>query len=719
MIAKYIIRLLFLIAPFCLHAQEAAIIPKTGQPPLIDAQLTDGAWQEAGLFTGFKTIQPDYGLPPSEKTEVLLTYDSEFFYVGIRCYDREPGKIKSTVSKRDQVSGDDWVAFCLDAFNDELGAFFFLAKPNGIQADGTLDANANPDILLDMVWESAGQLTADGYVVEMAIPFRSLRFPKGETLTMGFKVARFISRKSEEVDFPGYRPGRGANLAQFQKIELSGIQRGRSFELLPAFTLDKKSTHKNGEMGGGKWDTAPSLTAKMGITSGLTLDATYKPDFSQVETDAGQIDVNLRASVFYPEKRPFFLEGQQWYGFGARPEGSPLREIINTRNIVDPLLGVKLSGKLGKSNMISTLYALDEFPGQSEGAPSGKKAQVGLLRYGRILKNDSYLGASFTGRSFGDKDNYVGGADGRLRSGNRSSFEFHGFGSQSRGEGFSGGRSGHAAGLGWFFNSRKLEIGLGAYDVSKGFQTDLGYLRRQGLLSFITSADYNFFFSQSPLQRLSPYFWGRCQRDHFDEKWECLNVLGTELAFPRQTEISLEAWLGNEVFAGQLFSRNAWSIEARSQITNFLSFGLDIFHGKLIYYDPASPFQGRGTFAGLDISLQPTGSIKSGFSLSHASFFRKGGGKKIYGVNIFRNRTTFQFNKYLFFRTVLEFNAFNKRLQADLLLSFTYIPGTVVYLGYGSIFEKTEWQNREYIRADKFLNTQRNLFFKASYLWRF
>ena len=697
-------------------AEGTLPLPQTPQPPRIDGVLDDAVWQQAAVFTDFKTLKPDFGLPPSEKSEALLAYDRENLYFAIRCYDSEPAKVKATLSARDQDNGDDWVGFCLDADNDEMASFFFLSNPLGIQMDGTLDAAASPDAMLDLVWQSAGKRTPDGYVIEMAIPFRNLRFPKKETLTMGFKIARYISRKSEEVDFPEYRPERGAALTQFQKITVTGVRGGRVLEVLPSFTLSKNDRHEAGEMQGGDWKPAFGATAKIGITSGLTLDATYNPDFSQVETDASQVDVNLRSALFYPEKRPFFQEGQEWFGFSARPDGTFLREIVNTRSIVDPQVGVKLSGKLGSKNLLSTLYALDEYPGTLGELPNGKKAHFSVLRYGRLLTNDSYLGGVFTGWNFDGQHNYIGGADGRLRTGNQSRVEFHGFGSFSGSEGASS--SGHAVGASWHFDSRQWNFRFGGFDISNDFDTRLGYVTRTGATTFPVFAARSFYFENKTLQRISPYYWSRHSRDHAAGRWETFNVLGLELALPRQTEISVSTWLGDEIFAGQRFGRNALRLEAGAQPWNWLRAGLEWRHGQGILYDPENPLPGNETELGASIRLQPTQKIASEFSLRYAGFYKKSGHEKLYNATIWRNVTVLQFNKYLFVRAITEFNTYRKQWREDLLVSFTWIPGTVVYLGYGSQFEKQEWQGAEYVPSVHYLNSQRAWFFKASYRWQ-
>lgn len=199
-------------------------LSKTEKAPRIDGSLDDPAWQRAARFKEFKILHPNAGKAPSERTELYLTYDRNNIYVGVRAFDSEPAKIRSEAKKRDNSGSDDWIAFCLDTRNDESSALFFMITPGGVQIDGTLDANGDSNTTFDTQWSSAATRMPDGWVAEMAIPFRSLPFRGNRHVVMGFRVTRFLSRKSEEVDFPEVQPDNGLELTQFRKIEFSGIE---------------------------------------------------------------------------------------------------------------------------------------------------------------------------------------------------------------------------------------------------------------------------------------------------------------------------------------------------------------------------------------------------------------------------------------------------------------------------------------------------------------
>lgn len=693
-------------------------LPTTTQAPDLDGILDEPLWQSAFVCTDFKTIEPDYGLPPSEFTELYLIYDDEYLYVAFNCRDRQPQQIKASVSGRDQSTGGDWVAFCLDAFNDEGSAYFFATNPFGNQSDGMLDSNAEPDARQDWLWKSSGKLNDGGYVVEMAIPFRSLRFPAGDTLTMGFKAARFISRRSEEVDFPEYRPDGGAALAQFQKISLSGIRSGRTLEILPAVTWNKDIGLNEGRAESLPGKTEFSLTTKIGISSGLTLDATYNPDFSQVETDAGQVDINLRNALRYPEKRPFFLEGQELYGLGGHISDSPLEALVNTRNIVDPLVGLKLSGRIGKDNILSALYALDEYPGNVIDSLNGRMIHHSFIRFGRRLRDDNYLGGIYSYQQFNGRSVMLGGGDGQIRLNASSQLGFHAIASRDRSSGQLA--NGNALGIAYGYSTRKFEFTTGLYNVSEHFHPGLGYLNRRGITNIILSPEYSFYPNSTWLRRITPYYWSRHGYDHPSRLWETFNVFGVHFALPRQSYLNLSTWLANETFSGQQFSRNALRIRFGTEPSNLLAIGGSWLAGKMIYYDPEAPYQGVGHNLELQLTLRPGNNFNFTTTLVQSSLKRPGAQEWVYQYTIWRNRMVYQFNDKLFLRNILEYNVFYQKLAWNVLLSFTYVPGTVVHIGYGSGFERIDWndQTGSYFPADDFMRTEQHFFFKASYLWR-
>ncbi len=718
---------LFLFCGLLPAADGAASVPiyRTDTPPLIDGKLDDTLWQNATRFDNFVTFKPDYGKPTSEKTIVMVAYDRKYIYFAFDCLDSEPAKIKAAMAKRDGIDMDDWIGVVLDTFGDQQGGYLFEVNPLGVQLDGKINADGNGDASFDTIWESKGYINGKGYSAEIAVPFKSLRYPFKKTITMGLLISRYIGRKSEQTSFPELDPEGGAIMTQAQKIELSDVKFERPVEFIPALTYDQGSSHSEGAMSSTGKNTDFSLTGKLGLTSNLTLDATYNPDFSQVEADAGQVDVNLRYSIYYSEKRPFFLEGMENFSFATAMEASTVGAIVYTRTITDPLLGVKLTGKIGGQNVLSGIFSLDEYPGDlaaEEGNLdlAGRNAAFSILRYKRQMKGDSYIGGFFTNRSFAGENNSVGGFDGRWRLNNTSLLEYSFFKSFSREADADSGNQGHSLGLRYNFSNRHWNVDLGFFDLSNDFRIDTGYVTRTGITMVPACIIYTFFPKSKFFQKIDTFWWSYHLVDKHSDLFETYNHLVLRLNMPRQSQLRFDAILGNEVFADQRFSLSGWRVQAYTQIFKQLYLEGGLRPSKRILYDPDSPQQGHGVSADLFFLFQPFDKLSTSLGVSYTNFFRSSDDEKIYDYTIWRSRTTFQLNRYLFVRAILEYNQYWKKISADFLASFTYIPGTVIYLGYGSINEKLQWraEDRDYFPSADYLQTRKSFFFKASYLWR-
>ena len=690
--------------------------------PVIDGRLDDEAWQAGRVFTDFLTIKPDYGRDPSERTEVRITYDRKTLYFAFHCFDREPGQVKAAMARRDNIDMDDYVGIALDTFADQQSGYLLVCNPLGIQMDSMLDANGNGDGSFDMVWQSAGRMDETGYVVEMAIPLKSIRFSFRRELVFKAMAIRVISRRSEQITCPAFYPDRGSMLKQFRPLVFTGVDRERTIEIMPAATYSHDWDREQGVMRSQENRFEPSLTAKFGISSDLTLDATVNPDFSQIESDAGQIDVNLRSSLYYSEKRPFFLEGRENFDYGATFEADPLATIVHTRTIVDPILGLKLTGKAGKRNTFCGLIALDEFPRHQvlDGELMGpaEDAFFAIGRYKRVLRDDSYLGGLYAGREWDGGYNRVVGTDGRIRLTGASTLDFHLFASQTRRPGSPDDATGTAGAVRYTLNRREFNLETGVIEISKAFQTDTGHLSRQGVVMVPVYAGVSFYPKSGLIQKIQPFYWGYQMIDRTCDKVESFNLFVLRLNMPRQSQLRFEGALANELFAGRSFPRHRVAVRGYSQLWKSLYLEGDFYLSRQILYDPEAPVGGHGVQASAGLIFQPTEQFSTTLSLSFANFFRQGSGEKVYDYSIVRNKTSFQVNKYLFFRGVFEYNSYYETLTADLLGSFTYIPGTVFYIGYGVGWDKSQWDGTRDILGNELHQNRRTFFVKASYLWR-
>jgi hypothetical protein len=687
----------------------------TENPPLIDGVLDDEIWNQAPMVSGFKTFVPDFSKDMEEKTEVFMAHDQDNLYFAFKCYD-DPTKIKTSISARDRISADDWVCVNLDSFNDQQTLYGFYVNPSGIQMDSRY-ASGRDDPGIDMVWYSAGNITDEGYEVEIQIPFKSIRYKNGDPVEMGVIFERRISRLSTQGTFPALDPNMGYNfLIQSDPIHYRNVRKFTLFELLPAVTYSNRKVAEEGSMIQDINRADFSLTAKYGITSDLILDATYNPDFSQVESDAGQIDENQRFALFFPERRPFFLEGNEIFNFGGVGHRDPIRSVVNTRSIVNPRAATKLTGRIGKKNTIGAIFALDEIP-PDEVNGGDTHAKAGVLRYKRAFNDDSYIGAAYTTRSINDSYNQVLGADALIRLTQASNIESHFLTSFTKDSANADIRQDHAFVAEYAYRNRKLSTSFSVTDLSEDFQSDIGFVTRTGVTQLKTHFSPKIYPEKKVLKRIDPMLYISYTYDKPSELFEHSYFLNSRFTLIRNSNISASYNWKTEIYRNEIFDRNSFRISAGSQITKRIQFNLSYSNGKKIRYQE-DPYQGYGTDASAGLDLQFSDNFNSQLSYRYSDFFRESNDEKIFDYGIVRSRNTYQFNQYLFFRIILEHNSFRDQLSTDFLASFTYIPGTVVHLGYGSLYDKMKWDDTDYVEDDRFHETVRGFFFKASYLFR-
>lgn len=410
-------------------------MPKFEKPPVIDGKLDDEIWKSATVLKDFYQVQPGDNIAPTKPTEVFLGYDAKFLYVAFHCYD-EPDKVRATIPKRDDIWNDDYVGILFDTFNDGRKAYEFDFSPYGIQADGIWTDGQGEDFNPDIVMESKGILTSDGWSVEVAIPFKSLRYVAGKDKLWGAHFWRRIKRANNELSMwmPMNRDISSWLAQEGHLSGLEGISTERTLELIPSLTISETAKRRPSyfPLAAGQIDPGrlvnepihfdPGLTGKYSLTPNVTLDFAINPDFAQVESDQLVITANQRFPIFFPEKRPFFLEGIDIFQTQI--------QAVHTRTIVDPDLAVKLTGKVDR-NTFGLLVASDNAPGNytaeerltADSRLIDKNAMVGVLRLKRdIGKKDSYIGFLGTYRKFVDTYNELGGLDSRFRINKQTTF---------------------------------------------------------------------------------------------------------------------------------------------------------------------------------------------------------------------------------------------------------------------------------------------------------
>jgi hypothetical protein len=418
-------------------------LPLFAKPPLIDGKLDDDVWKNAAVLKDFYQVQPGDNIAPSKPTEVMLGYDARFIYIAFHCYD-EPDKVRANIPKRDDIFNDDYVGILFDTFNDKRKAYEFDFNPLGVQADGIWTDGQGEDFSLDVVLESKGMVTTDGYTIEVAIPFKSIRYVGGKDTLWGVHFWRRIKRFNNELDMwmPISRDisswlAQAGHLTGFE-----GLSAERTLELIPSLTLSETGKRKPPITAaqiaqGGRFVNEPikfdlGLTGKYSLTPRVTLDFAINPDFAQVESDQLVVQANQRFPIFFAEKRPFFLEGIDIFNTQIAA--------VHTRTIIDPDYAVKLTGKVDR-NTFGLLLASDNGPGNfsEDERPTAnprlldKNASVGILRLKRdIGKSDSFIGFLGTYRRFVDIYNELAGFDGRFRIDKQKTFSWQALGTHSR-----------------------------------------------------------------------------------------------------------------------------------------------------------------------------------------------------------------------------------------------------------------------------------------------
>ena len=487
----------------------AANIPKFEAAPVIDGQLTDPVWQNAAIFGDFFQTQPGDNVKPTFPTEVMMGYDAKNFYIAFRIT-QDRSTVRATVARRDNIFDDDYVGMYLDTFNDQRQAYTIFVNPLGIQADGIFTEGRGEDYSVDIVMESKGVLTENGFTVEIAIPFKSLRYEAGKGKQWGLHIFRRLKYNNNELN--AWMPNNRSVLGSLNKAGhitgMEGIETTRQLEINPSFTVSESGRRTRFTFDGNPRGRFVNdglkgefgMTAKFGLTPTTTLDFAYNPDFAQVEADAPVTSANQRFPIFFSEKRPFFLERIDIFQ-------SPMN-VVNTRAIVDPDIAAKLTGRMGK-NTFGIMYASDNAPGnyskderqslfncmRLRTDPSllcnnerfvNKNADIGVLRLKRDITKDNTLGLFATTYSFVDQHNYTGGFDGRFRLSPKTVATFQVNGSHSRRLLYDTNRDqdyyGTGNGLGYNIYveraGKNLYMNYLAEGKSKNYRSDVGFNSR-------------------------------------------------------------------------------------------------------------------------------------------------------------------------------------------------------------------------------------------------
>src|SRR5215470_8046621 len=484
-------------ATLTLRAQEPAEfkIARAVEPPKIDGILNDDVWKQPPLPLGeWISYNPLRGGHADQRTEVHIAYDDRNIYFAFHCFDTEPDKIRTTISRRDAAFNDDWIAMSLDSAGTGQTAYHLFVNPSGIQMDALNTSASGEQFEADLLWDSAAKVGDDGYTVEIRLPLQTIRFSGGSQVRMGSLFFRKISRTGVSYSWPEILPGQWV-FESHAHLRFENLKQPRLVELLPSVTYSLNQTRATPDA----WNhlvNKPSagLSAKYGITSNVTLDATINPDFSQVESDAFQVQVNQRFPIFYSEKRPFFMEGMGLFNVAGTGGDGNMRTTVHTRHIINPLWGSKLTGTEGKFTF-GLLNASDKTPediGDRGEIIKGQNKLFTIARTTYTLGGSNYLGAIFTDTEHAGRHNRVEGGDLSIKFSPPQQFTATILSSQT-GITSSDGTHGVGSQVSYSYNTRRFSWGNQIEHYGRDFQMDTAFYNRTGFTSGWSFGEVNFY----------------------------------------------------------------------------------------------------------------------------------------------------------------------------------------------------------------------------------
>lgn len=707
------------------HAQSRPEfqVSRVSAPPMIDGDLGDEAWFGNPLDLGqWVTYNPHRGEKVPIRTDVRIVYDDRNIYFAFHCFDDEPAKIRTTVSRRDSVFSDDWIAVSLDSAGTGQTAYHLFVNPSGVQMDA-LNTSSGERFEADVIWDSAGKVTDDGYIVEVKLPLQTVRFSGGDAVKMGLVFFRRISRTGISASWPEMAPGQWV-FDRPARFVFSNLKQPPLIEVLPSITYGLSQTRATPD----RWDDAAGkgdvgVSAKYGITSNITLDATVNPDFSQVESDAFQVEINQRFPIFFSEKRPFFMEGMGLFDIAGTGGDGNMRTAVHTRRIINPSWGSKVTGTAGRVTF-GLLNALDGSPqdlGDRGEAISGRRKLFTLGRATYSLGQSNYVGAIMIDTEHAGRHNRVVGGDLSVRFSPRHWFSTT-FVASETGVGSSS-AEGTSSQVTYRYNSRRFAWSNQVEHYGRDFQMDTAFLNRTGFTSGWSYGEVNFYPREGRnfwLKRVNPFYFSKLGRDRVQHGSERFLNTGVRFHFTRQGFVNIAHSRGREPWLGRQFKTGGINTFARGQILRWLDVNGGFNMNRDIYYDPVDPFQGNSVSNSFGITLQPNQHVNQNIEYKRVRFNRASNGERVFTVNIVNLKTTYQFNRHFLARLIEQYDSSRHRLLTDLLGSYEFVPGTVVHAGYGSLYEKRDFRDGRLLSdGGDFMTVNRGLFFKASYLHRF
>jgi hypothetical protein len=715
------------------------LVPRVLRPPRLDDFLSENAREAEARITDFRQYEPGDGVPASRDSTAYLSYDEKNLYVIFVCKD-EPDKVRAHMARREDIETDDKVVVNLDTFDDHRHAYSFFANPLGIQKDSFWTEGQGGDDSWDTLWQSEGRLTPVGYVVWMAIPFKSLRFPRIPVQHWGIALGRAIRRNNEMSYWPFISQRTESFAQQFAALEaLRQVSPGHNIQLIP-YGVFTRARFLDVAIPGfrSRTDARAGLDAKIVIHDALTLDFALNPDFSQVESDEPQVTVNQRFEVFFPEKRPFFIENASYFK-------TPVN-LFFSRRIADPQFGARLTGKVGPW-AIGALAMDDRGPeslAESSEAKKGLRSGIGAGRVQRDFRNQSTVGLLFTSRDMGSSSNRVFSLDARVKL--NSNWVFSGQLIRSDTHQLDGT---NLAGPSYWaelsHTGRHLVYASRYLDHSPDFRADLGFIPRVDIRKAEQYARYYWKPERGRVAAVGPDITFSIDWDHRGllQDWLVDASFGADFKGP--TGLGCRHVNAYELFQGIGFRKHKTDCGVNTAWLKWLEIKAEYGWGSAINLFPGPglrPFPAGETSAMFGFTWRPSPRFRIDQTYLYERLgtgkdsvpVRTPAGAAIFNDHILRAKLNYQFTRELSLRAIVDYNAVlpnsdlialerTKRLTGDLLVTYLVNPGTALFVGYADIHENLALEPA--VPATLVRTTSpgrlagRQFFVKFSYLRRF
>lgn len=706
----------------------------------------------------FIQSSPDDGSPVTEKTEVWMAYTKTTLYFVFICHDSQPNLIRDHLARRENIAFDDSVSVLLDPFQDRRIGVYFTVNAAGVQADASWSESSFPKYSYDTVWDSEGRITNDGWEALVAIPFRSIRFSRSDS-DWGVVFMRNLPRKSERAYWPRVAANINGTLSQEGTLHgIEGVSGSHNLQFTPyglaqnvrSLNVDDpinpffSSRHLQSTAGG---------EAKLIVKDSFVLDATFNPDFSDVESDQPQFTVNQRYSIFFPELRQFFLENSEYFS-------TPIN-LVYTRNITHPLWGVRLTGKSNDTNV--GIFATDDRQPGDIVAPGDplyrKRTTVAVGRVSRDLGTGSNVGLMYTDREFGEGWNRIGGADFTARMDEHWTAKGQFVASSTMGNQDGGTPPTYSAGpAGAFRISRtghSFNMFDGYSDFSTGFQTQLGFIQSANIRHNFIHATYQWYPKDKFYQSFGLEANQDVAFDHQGNRVYSYTSLNPFWQLPRK--IVIVPYFGQNsdtvsptsypaLTGYKNFTQNFGGIAMRGAPWSQFNFNLELTRSGNVNYNPVAgeaPSLLDKQSVSLLFTLQPVHQLTIDNTYLLDRDFAASDGEFVYESQTLRTKVNYQFTRALSARVIAELDPTlansdqtslqrTKQVSTQALITWLPHPGTAVYFGYTNDLQNIDRSlcnrlssgycdanNTALPRGNSLLNDGRQIFLKASYLFRF